>query len=106
MKTSRTFELKIAALFLLVAFVPFSSVVAGPLLRGNVADVASLQAPGPEHKHEWKKEVKQVWVPPKYQKQLVGYDKNGKPIYKDVLVKKGEYKNVTYYRCTKCGATK
>lgn len=63
-------------------------------------------APRADHKHEWRTTSKKVWVPPVYQKKLVGYDKDGKPIYQDVLVRKGYYKTVTVQTCVKGGATR
>jgi hypothetical protein len=59
-----------------------------------------------EHKHKWRQSSKKEWVPPLYQKKQIGTDAKGRPIYRDVMVRKGYYKVVTVLKCVKCGRTK
>lgn len=53
--------------------------------------------------HKWVTKTKRKWVPPVYKKVVVGKDKNGTPIHKNVLVKAGYWKTSYVTSCRKCG---
>jgi hypothetical protein len=54
------------------------------------------------HKHTFVKKSRKVWIPPEVKRVKVGTDQDGKPIYKNQVVKPGYYKTVYYYACS-CG---
>lgn len=92
---------------LLLALASAAPVEAGAAAPSSPAVVAAKEndAP-PQHRHEWVQKSRREWVPPKKVKQLVGYDDNGRPIYKEIEVRPGYYRDVTYLQCKGCGAKK
>lgn len=97
---------KIAALLGLLALAPLAE--AGLARPGALRPERSgffLALAGCKN-HKWVKETQKTWVPPVYTQKLVGYDKDGKPIYEKVLVKEGYYKTTIIHKCAKCGKIK
>jgi hypothetical protein len=48
----------------------------------------------------------QVWVPPVYETVFCGYDRCGRPRYRQVCVRAGFYRSeLSGYRCGSCGVT-
>lgn len=98
-----------AALALLPAATGLATPAPPPIpdvVSGNALIAALHPQAKKDHKHQYRKSSKKVWVSPVYRNKLVGYDKKGRPKYKRVLVKKGYYKTVTAMKCVKCGKTK
>ena len=56
------------------------------------------------HKHTYAKVATgKKWVPPKKVRKIIGYTKDGQPIYGNVTVQKGYWKKTYVTKCTVCG---
>jgi hypothetical protein len=59
----------------------------------------------PVHHHVRVPVYIQEWVPPVHETVYVGRDHCGRPIYREVCVRRGYYRSViSGYRCNSCGA--
>lgn len=59
--------------------------------------------PARRHVHVRAPIYKQVWVPPVYDRVVVGYTECGRPIHRTVMVRCGYYDTVIVgYRCSEC----
>lgn len=56
----------------------------------------------PVHHHCWRTVCEREWIPPLYQTCFTGYDRCGRPIYRQVLVRAGCWQTVRYRVCD-CG---
>ncbi len=94
----------------LIAALAAASALAAPP-KAAATDPGELHAGvrgggGGEHQHVWVAKSDKKWVDPVKRKELVGYDADGKPIYKEVIVQPGYWKTITFYVCSVCGKKK